>query len=404
MTAIDQRADGAFRASMLLSDQRYRSITIQALTLALFIAAVGWLVNNAVMNLAAQGKTFDFGYLGGVAGFDINQYLIPFTPQMTNGRAVVVGALNTLLVAALGCVLATICGVGAGVLRLSSNWLVARVASFYVEIFRNIPVLIIILTINAVMSETMPAPRAFRGEDATASMILWDTVAVTNRGVYAPRPVFHDGALALGLILLASVVAAVAFGRYAAARRNATGDAPPALPWQIAIVALPALVAYYLLGRPVGLDVPVLKGFNFAGGVQLSGAFIALWFALSIYTGAFIAENVRAGILAVSKGQSEAAASLGLRPGRTMRLVVLPQALRVIVPPLISHYLNLTKNTSLAMAVGYMDLTAITRIIINQTGRAFEAILLLMAFYLTISLMISTLMNWYNASIRLKER
>lgn len=404
MTAIEDRSSRSFHPSMLLSDQRYRSLTFQALALAIFIALLGWLVSNTVHNLAVQGKTFNYGYLNQAAGFDINQYLIPYTTEMTNGRAILVGALNTLLVAFLGCIAATICGVGAGVLRLSSNWLVAKVAAAYVEIFRNIPVLIVILTIYAIMSETMPAPRAFRGEDATASMLLWDSVAITNRGVYVPRPVWNPGSTGVVIVFLAAVVGAWFYGRRNLAQRNATGDAPRAWPIQLAIVILPTLAAFLALGRPIGLDFPQLSGFNFTGGMQLSGSLIALWFALSIYTGAFIAENVRAGIQAVSRGQSEAAASLGLTPGRTMRLVVLPQALRVIVPPLISHYLNLTKNTSLAMAVGYMDLTAITRVILNQTGRGIEAVLLLMGFYLVISLMISALMNWYNRSIRLMER
>lgn len=206
------------------------------------------------------------------------------------------------------------------------------------------------------------------------------------------------------LVFLASIVAALGFGRYAKQRLYATGEMLPAFRIQLAVLILPVLLAFFILGRPIDLDYPELRGFNFVDGIHLRGPFIALWFALSIYTGAFIAENVRAGIQSVSKGQSEAAFSLGINPRRTMRLVILPQALRVIVPPLISHYLNLTKNTSLAIAVGYMDLTATTRITLNQSGRAIEAILLMMAFYLTISLCISAFMNWYNAQIKLKER
>jgi general L-amino acid transport system permease protein len=404
MAAIPDQGGSGFRLSMLINDTRYRSLTIQVIAFLLFIFAVGYLLNNALTNLAAQGQTFSFRFLGQVAGYDINQRLIDYNSQMSHARAAMVGVLNTLLIAFLGCIAATVIGVVAGILRLSSNWLVARIMSAYVEIFRNIPVLIVILTIYAVMTETMPAPNAFRGENATASMILWDSVAVTNRGIYVPRPIFAEGSMVVVLTFLASIIGVFAFGRYAKRRLYATGELLPTLRIQLAILILPTLVMFFLLGRPISLEVPELRGFNFVDGVHLRGPFIALWFALSIYTAAFIAENVRAGIQSVSRGQSEAAASLGLRPNFIMRLVILPQALRVIVPPLISHYLNLTKNSSLAIAVGYMDVTATTRITLNQTGRAIEAILLLMAFYLVISLSISAFMNWYNARIKLKER
>jgi general L-amino acid transport system permease protein len=404
MAVMTEPGGQGFRPSMLISDTRYRSLTIQVIAFLLFLLAIGWLVSNAMANLAAQGQTFSFRFLGQPAGYDINQRLIEYDSRMSHGRAALVGVLNTLLVAFLGCIAATIIGILAGILRLSTNWLVARVMSAYVEIFRNIPVLIVILTIYAVMTEVMPPPSAFRGDDATASMILFDTVAVTNRGIYIPNPVFGPGAGIVGLVFLASIAGAIWFGRWTKARLYATGQEIPALRWQIAILILPTLLAFLALGRPIELDYPELRGFNFVDGIHLRGPFIALWFALSIYTAAFIAENVRAGIQAVAKGQTEAAYSLGLTPRRTMRLVILPQALRVIVPPLISHYLNLTKNSSLAIAVGYMDVTATTRITLNQTGRAIEAILLLMAFYLTISLTISAFMNWYNAKIKLKER
>jgi general L-amino acid transport system permease protein len=404
MAAIPDQSGSGFRLSMLIHDTRYRSLTIQAVAFILFIFAVGYLFNNAITNLRSQGQTFSFGFLGQVAGYDINQRLIEYDSQMSHARAAIVGVLNTLLVAFLGCIAATVIGVVAGILRLSSNWLVAKIMSAYVEIFRNIPVLIVILTIYAVMTETMPPPNAFRGENATASMILWDSVAVTNRGVYVPRPIFAEGSMLVVLTFLASIIGVFAFGRYAKHRLYATGELLPTVRIQLAILFLPTLLVFFLLGRPISLEVPELRGFNFVDGVHLRGPFIALWFALSIYTAAFIAENVRAGIQSVSRGQSEAAASLGLRPNFIMRLVVLPQALRVIVPPLISHYLNLTKNSSLAIAVGYMDVTATTRITLNQTGRAIEAILLLMAFYLAISLSISAFMNWYNAKIKLKER
>lgn len=404
MTSVPDQDGARFRLSMLLNDSRYRSLTIQSVAFLLFIAAVGYLLNNALTNLAAQGQTFSFGFLGQTAGYDINQRLIEYDSQMTHARAALVGVLNTLLVAFLGCIAATVIGIAAGILRLSSNWLVAKLMAVYVEVFRNIPVLIVILTIYALMTEALPPPNAFRGEDATATMVLGDSVAFTNRGVYVPKPVWEPGSLLVILTFLASLAGIFAVARYARARLYATGELIPTGRIQLALLLLPTLVVFFLLGRPIGLEVPELRGFNFQGGVHLRGPFIALWFALSIYTAAFIAENVRAGIQSVSGGQSEAAASLGLRPNFIMRLVILPQALRVIVPPLISHYLNLTKNSSLAIAVGYMDVTATTRITLNQTGRAIEAILLLMAFYLVISLSISAFMNWYNARIKLKER
>jgi general L-amino acid transport system permease protein len=400
----DDDRRGGFRPSMLLSDTRYRSLTIQAVAFLLLAAGIAYLVSNAAANLAAQGQSFSYAFLGQAAGYDINQRLIEYDSRMSHWRAAMVGVLNTLLVAFLGCITATVIGVVAGILRLSSNWLVGKIMSAYVEIFRNIPVLIVILTIYAVMTELAPPPSAFRGEDATSRMILWDSVAVTNRGVYVPKPLWAPGSAIVVLTLIGSILGALLFGRYAKARLYATGEMLPSLRIQLAILVLPTLIVFFLLGRPIGLEAPELRGFNFQGGVHLRGPLIALWFALSIYTAAFIAENVRAGILSVSRGQSEAAFSLGLSPRRTMRLVVLPQALRVIVPPLISHYLNLTKNSSLAIVVGYMDVTATTRITLNQTGRAMEAILLLMAFYLVISLTISAFMNWYNAKIKLKER
>jgi general L-amino acid transport system permease protein len=404
MMAIPERGRGGFRLGTLLRDTRYRSLTIQSVAFLLFIFGIAYLLSNAIANLAAQGQDFDFGFLSQSAGFDINQHLIEYDSQSSHARAALVGVLNTLLIAVLGCIAATVIGILAGILRLSSNWLVSRLMSAYVEVFRNIPVLIIILTIYALLAEAAPPPSAFRGEDPSARMLLWDSVAVTNRGIYVPKPVWGEGAGIVAGTFLISLAAVIWIGRHARRRLHATGELPPAGRVQVAVLIAPTLIVFFLLGRPIGLEAPELRGFNFQGGVHLLGSFIALWLALSIYTGAFIAENVRAGIQSVARGQAEAALSLGLMPNRVMRLVILPQALRVIVPPLISHYLNLTKNSSLAIAVGYMDVTATTRITLNQTGRAMESILLLMGFYLVISLCISAFMNWYNARLRLEER
>jgi general L-amino acid transport system permease protein len=395
---------------MLLNDTRYRSYTFQFIALFALIAAIAYLMNNLFANLAAAGLNISYDFLGEPAGYDINQRPIEYDSQSTHMRASVVGVLNTLIVAFLACVSATVFGVVAGVLRLSKNWLVSKLMAVYVEAFRNVPVLIWIIIIFTVMTAALPAPRAFRGDNATASM-LFDMFAFTNRGVYIPKPefsnpIFSPYALNWLLViafLVGSFFGARALGKWASKVQNETGDRPVTWYYTLGIWFVPLIALMLILG--LTWDLPALKGFNFAGGLQIRGSLIALWFALAIYTGAFIAENVRAGIQAISKGQTEAAASLGLRPGRIMNLVILPQALRVIIPPLISQYLNITKNSSLAIAVGYMDVTGtLGGITLNQTGRAIETILLLMLFYLVISLSISFFMNIYNNAIKLKER
>ena len=416
-TTTDSAPDSSFRPSMLLYDKRYRSLTIQIFVLFLLMAGAAWLIDNTINNLAALGRDFSFRFLWQTAGYDINQRLIDYNSQMTHGRAMLVGLLNTILVAVLACMLATVVGVLAGVLRLSNNWIVARLMTLYVEIFRNIPTLLWILIFFAIMTEAMPPPSAFRGDDATTSMLLFDTVAITNRGVYVPEPLFSRslGNIDLGLFLVSidfiaivSVIAASVWANirviaHATAVQEATGVRPKTWWKSVLILVLPLVLLLIALGFHLGY--PELRGFNFQGGTHLRNSLIALWLALGIYTGAFVAEIVRAGILAVSKGQTEAAYALGLRPGLTTRLVILPQALRVIIPPLISQYLNITKNTSLALAVGYMDLrSTLGGITINQTGRELEGMLLLMLIYLILSLIISGAMNVYNSRVKLKER
>ena len=403
--SLSAQADvSEFRLSMLINDKRYRSYTFQFLALMVLICLMAFLGWNLMQNLAAAGLNISYSFLGEPAGYDINQRLIEYNSQSTHWRASVVGVLNTLLVAFLGCLMATIFGVFAGIFRLSNNWIVAKIMAVYVEIFRNVPVLIWILIINAVFLAALPQPRAFRGENPEATM-LFDAFAFTGRGIYMPKPVLYDGGWIVIVAFILSLIAVLFYRRYARKTLFDHGLILPVLWPSLAILFVPTLAIFFLLGSPIGLEYPALKGFNFKGGIWARGSLLSLWFALSIYTGAFIAENVRAGIQAVSKGQSEAAASLGLRPGRIMNLVILPQALRVIIPPLISNYLNLTKNSSLAIAVGYMDVTGtLGGITLNQTGRAIETILLLMAFYLTISLGISAIMNFYNNSIKLKGR
>jgi general L-amino acid transport system permease protein len=416
--AIDSDAPkDTFRLSMLIYDTRYRSLTIQVVFFILFMAGAWWLIANTIANLQALGKDFNFGFLNSRAGYDINQMLVQYSNDSSHGRALLIGLLNTLFVAVAGCLLATVIGVIAGVLRLSKNWIVAKLMTVYVETFRNVPVLIWIILIAAIMTESMPAPSAFKGDNPTAAMNLFDSVAITNRGVYIPEPLFSRslGSIDLGIFLvsldLLAVLALIAAGLWVSRRmvrnaekvQNETGIRPVVWWKSLLVIFVPTILLLFALGFHLGY--PVLKGFNFQGGIFARNSFIALWLALSVYTGAFIAENVRAGILAVSRGQSEAAFALGLRPNKTMSLVILPQALRVIIPPLISQYLNLTKNSSLAIAVGYMDLrSTLGGITLNQTGRELEAMMLMMLIYLAISLLISTGMNLYNRSVALKER
>ena len=405
MTATTDTDKSVFRLSMLIYDTRYRSLTIQAVALILFMLGVAWLLNNAAENLAALGKPLSFGFLTHPAGYDINQRLVEYTSQSTHARAALVGILNTLLVAVLGCITATLIGVTVGVLRLSKNWIVARLMTVYIEGFRNVPVLLWIVLFMAIFIETFPQPRDFRGADATASMYLGESVALTNRGFYIPKPVFYDGSWIVIAVFVVSLIGMWSFARMARKKQEATGQILPVMWVNLAIFVIPSVLVYFVMGKPIGLDMPVLKGFNFAGGFYMRNSLIALWLALSLYTAAFIAEAVRSGIQAVSHGQTEAVFALGIRPGRTMSLIILPQALRVIIPPLISQYLNLTKNSSLAIAVGYMDITGtLGGITLNQTGREMESLLMLMACYLTISLTVSAIMNWYNESIKLKER
>jgi general L-amino acid transport system permease protein len=410
-----------FRLSQLVYDTRYRSLTIQTITLILVLLGFGWLIDNTIQNLEDLGKDFNFGFLWNRAGYDIGQLPIPYTNDSTHARAALVGLLNTLWVSLLGCAAATVLGIFVGVLRLSPNWLIARLMTVYVELFRNIPVLLWILISLAVLTEVSPQPRDFKinaetGE-AKAEMILFDTVAVTNRYTAIPSGSFTRGVdpidtplapISVNFLIVAAVVGASIWGNrkllaHASAVQEQTGQRP--VTWWKSLLVLFGPLVSVLFALGFQMHAPELKGFNFSGGTNVSNALVALWLGLTLYTASFIAEIVRAGIMAISKGQTEAAYALGLRPNRTMKLVVLPQALRVIVPPLISQYLNLTKNSSLAIAVGYADLRAtLGGTTLNQTGRELESILLMMLIYLAISLTISGVMNIYNKSVKLKER
>ncbi|KAB2884669.1 MAG: ABC transporter permease subunit [Albidovulum sp.] len=425
MTAVTDAPKDAFRLSMLIYDTRYRSMTIQIVVLLLFMAGAAWLVDNIVRNLQTLGKDFSFDFLWYRAGYDINQTLIPYTNDSTHGRALFVGLVNTILVSVMGCVAATIIGVFVGILRLSKNWLVGRIMTVYVETFRNVPLLLWILVALAVFTEITPAPNQFRvteqmiaeGTEPEATMSFFDSIAITNRGTYVPAPEVSrslgsftvlDVPISLNVLAFLAAVAIAVLGyraiRASASRvQEATGVRP--VTWWKSLLMLLVLPVGLLVALGFHLSYPELAGFNFKGGINVSNALMSLWLALTLYTAAFIAEIVRAGIMAISKGQTEAAFALGLRPGRTMNLIILPQALRVIIPPLISQYLNLMKNSSLAIAVSYMDLRGtLGGITLNQTGRELECILLMMLIYLALSLLISSAMNVYNNAVKLKER
>lgn len=412
------------------TDPKLRSSVIQ-ITLALILVWLAWsFYANAEANLSRLGIASGFGFLEDRAGFAISQSLIPYNENMTYGRAFLVGLLNTLLVAFFGIVFATLLGFVVGVARLSKNVVVKALASAYVEITRNLPPLFQILFWYLAVLAALPTPRQswgiglqpiFSGIASGLSAIGLGAVAgpvsglaeaigkpdvyINNRGLILPQPIFGEGSSGIFIALAVAVVVSFIVARWAKKRREATGQQFPVFWTSLGLIVVLPFLAAAVAGFPVHLDEPQLRGFNFVGGVSIIPEFVALLIALSTYTAGFIAEIVRSGILAVSKGQSEAAHSLGLRTGPTLRLVVIPQAMRVIVPPLTSQYLNLTKNSSLGVAVGYPDLFAVfAGTTLNQTGQAIEIIAMTMAVYLTISVVTSLVMGWYNKRVALVER
>ncbi len=408
-----------FRLSSLIYDTRYRAITIQVIVLILALLFAAWLVENVRSNLALKGKDIDFAFLWRRGGYDIGQHLIPYTNDSYHIRAAVVGLINTLVVAVLASILSTVLGVFLGVLRLSKNWIVSRLVGIYVEVFRNVPLLLWIILAGAVFSETMPQPKDFKVVDgvAKASMMMWDSVAITNRSTNVPMPMLdrplpavetswltiHTSLIAILALIGLSIWVNRRLVRRAAAVQEATGVRPVTWWQSVLVLIVPTVAALWAMG--FHLDYPVLKGFNFQGGLSFDHAFTSLTISLTLYYAAVTAEIVRSGIQAISRGQSEASYALGLRPGRTMSLIILPQALRVIIPPMISQWLSLTKDTSLGIAVSYLDLRGtLGGITLNQTGRELECMLLMMLIYLIISLIISAVANAYNASVKLKER
>lgn len=380
------------------NDPRVRSIAYQVALCAVVVFLVYGAASNAIENLARARIASGFGFWDQTAGFDISQTLIEYSSRgSTYGRAFWVGLLNTLLVAGIGIVLATILGFIVGISRLSSNWLLAKAAGCYVEIVRNLPLLLqLLFWYNAVL-KTLP--------DIRDSISVGGRVFLNNRGLFLPTPIFKDGFGGAEIALLVGIFGAIIFSIWARKQQERTGRQAPVLLVTLALVIGLPLVIFILSGSPLSFEFPQAGRFNITGGAEVLPEFVALLFGLSIYTAAFIAEVVRAGILAVSRGQTEAAFSLGLRPGPTLRLIVVPQAMRVIIPPLTSQYLNLTKNSSLAVAIGYPDLVQIfTGTVLNQTGQAVEVVAITMLVYLVISLTTSLLMNIYNSRMALKER
>jgi general L-amino acid transport system permease protein len=384
-------------ATSLFDNVRARGFFYQALlvaTLAALIAA-GW--RNAYLNMQARGIPMGLGFWDETAGFAINQSLIDYTALSSYGRAFWVGLLNTLLVSALSIALATPLGFAVGIARLSPNWILARLALLYVEIMRNTPLLLqLLFWYNAVL-KSLPGPRQ--------SLDWAGLVLANNRGLFLPRPLFGDGAWAIGLALAAGVVVALSYAAHGRRRQALTGLPSPVGRIALAAILLPPAIAYFAAGRPVDFSLARLQGFNLAGGLQLYPEFAALVFGLATYTAGFIAEIVRAGVAAVSAGQTEAAAALGLARAQTMRLVVAPQAMRLVIPPLTSQYLNIVKNSSLAVFIGYPDLVLIfAGTVLNQTHAAVQVMAITMAVYLTISLLIALALNLFNARFALKER
>jgi general L-amino acid transport system permease protein len=380
----------------LLYDPRIRSIFFQVVIVLLLVFGVWWIVDNTIENLRRSNISTGFGFLRGRSGFDISDRLIEYSSDSSYGDALIVGILNTIMIAITGIVAATIIGFLVGIGRLSNNWLIRKISTVYVELFRNIPPLLVILFWYQGVLALLPAVRE--------SYALPFGSFLNVRGFYFPRFVWGEGAW----LVLAGLVVGIALSLFVAnrakARQMATGQQFPVFLTSLVLIIGMPLLGFLLGGMPLSFDLPQKGAFNLTGGLNVKPEFLSLFLALSFYTASFIAEIVRAGIRGVSHGQTEAASALGLRSGQSLRLVVVPQALRIIIPPLTSQYLNLTKNSSLAVAIGYPDLYAIGGTILNQTGQAIEVVVVFMVVYLSLSLFTSLLMNWFNSKMALKER
>ena len=379
------------------NDARIRALILQVLFLAVVLLFSIAILDNTLNNLAQRGISTGFGFLSSEAGFGILQTLVDYSESSTFGRTFVVGLLNTLLVSILGITFATLLGFMIGVTRLSGNWLVSRLAGTYVEIFRNIPLLLQIFFWYFVVLQALPRPQE--------SLSIGEALFLNLRGLYLPKPMAESGFWMVLLALGVAIMSCLVLARWARKRHERQGIRFPVVSFSLILVLLLPLGTYFAAGMPLVWELPKLQGFNFRGGISLIPELTALLIALSIYTAAFIAEIVRSGILAISRSQTEAAQALGLNHGQVLRLVVIPQALRIIIPPLTNQYLNGVKNSSLATAIGYPDLVSVfAGTTLNQTGQAVEVIAMTMGVYLLISLSVSMFMNWYNRKMALVER
>ncbi len=379
------------------NDPDARALFFQLVVLAMFFYVVYFLVSNTLANLEKRGIASGFGFLNTTAGFSIGESLISYSEEDTYGRVFWVGLTNTMYVSGVGIVLATIIGFTMGVARLSTNWLVARLATVYIEVMRNIPLLLQIFFWYFAMLRPLPSPRQ--------SINFFDKFFLNNRGLSYPKGIPESGfSITIGFFVF-GIIATIFLARWAHKRQDETGQQFPVFFSSLGLIIALPLIVFFLIGAPLGFEYPELKGFNFTGGLNMSPEFVALLLALTMYTGAFIAEIVRAGIMGVPHGQTEAALSVGLKSSTVLRLVIIPQAMRIIMPPLTSQYLNLTKNSSLAAAIAYPDLVLVfAGTTLMQTGQAVEIIIMVMGVYLFFSLSISTVMNWYNRRIMLVER
>ncbi|ROV58540.1 amino acid ABC transporter permease [Vibrio ponticus] len=381
----------------LLYNPTFRSVAFQIIAVSALAFFIYTIVNNALTNLDSRGIATGFGFLDQEAGFGIGLSLIEYDETFSYGRTFWVGLLNTALVSFLGIIVATVLGFAIGIARLSSNWLVSRLAAVYIEVFRNIPLLLQIFFWYFAVLQALPSPRQ--------SISLGEAIFVNVRGLFFPAPVLEQGAMVVIGVLVVGIIATFVINIWANNRQKLTGQQTPMFRIALGLIVVLPVVVYFIMGSPISAEYPELKGFNFRGGISIIPELAALLLALSIYTASFIAEIVRSGINAVSHGQTEAAMSLGLPRSKTLKLVVIPQALRIIIPPLTSQYLNLTKNSSLAMAIGYPDLVSVfAGTTLNQTGQAIEIIAMTMGVYLTLSLLTSALMNLYNRKVALVER
>nr|WP_294502716.1 amino acid ABC transporter permease [uncultured Rhodopila sp.] len=393
---IRARAAPKRRMRVSWSDPVFRAIVWQVVIVGIVVAIVWYLVGNTNANLAARHIATGFGFLDRVAGIPIGESLLPYDPSVnTYGRALLIGVLNTLQVAVIGIILATILGTLIGIGRLSKNWLLSKITAFYVETLRDLPVLLQLFFWYTLL-QGLPGPKQ--------ALHLGSLVFLSNRGLKLPLLEWQTAHTAAVIAFLVGIAGAVLWNRRARRQQEATGIRPSVWPVALALLVGLPVVVWALLGAPFDVELPALRGFNIQGGLTLSPEYFALLLGLVTYTSSYIAEIVRSGIQAIPQGQWEAAGALGLSNGLALRQIILPQALRVIVPPMTSQYLNLTKNSSLAVAIGFQDIVSIANTTLNQTGQAIEGIAVIMAVYLSISLSISLFMNWYNARIALVER